>query len=503
MNPSEAYSELVRRSREMALLGSCGSVLGWDEQTYMPPGGAEHRAGQLALLAGLHHQQATDPRLGDLLGEVEGSPVVADPESPEAVNVREWRRSYDRRVKLPRSLVEELARVTSEAHPVWVKARELRDFETFRPVLGTVVALKRQEADCLGPGGDRYDALLDEYEPGARSADIASMFDSLRPELVRLVTAVLDSRVKPDASLLDRDYPVDRQRVLGELAASWIGFDFHRGRLDVAAHPFCSGIGPGDTRMTTRYDPRDFTESFFGVLHETGHGLYDQGLDPEHQGTPMGDAVSLGVHESQSRLWENFVGRGRSFWDYAFPIARGLFPAALGGVDRDAFHQAINRVEPSLIRTQADEVTYNLHILIRFRLERALIGGDLPVDELPDAWNAAYREDLGVVPRHDAEGCLQDVHWSAGLFGYFPTYTLGNLFAAQIHQAASRDLGGLDGPASRGDHAALLGWLRDRIHRQGQRFRPPTLIERATGEPPSSTYLVHALNVKYRALYAI
>jgi carboxypeptidase Taq len=499
MDVRAVYEEMVRRSREITLLGSCSSLLGWDEQTFMPPGGADHRSRQVALLAGMTHAKATDARIGELLETLESEHANLD--GPEAANVREWRRAYDRLVKLPRDLVEEIARETSIGQQVWVEARKRRDFRHFRPALVTIVGLKRREAECLGIGDEPYDALLDAYEPGARGRELDSMFDGLRSALVPLIGLILDSGKRPDATILDRDYPVDRQRHFGELMAAKIGFDFTRGRLDTAAHPFCSGIGPGDTRLTTRYDPRDFTESFFGILHETGHGLYDQGLDPAHEGTPMGEAVSLGIHESQSRLWENAIGRSLAFWDYAFPLAQGFFPGSLSDVSPDALRLAINEVRPSLIRTQADEVTYNLHILIRFRLERTLIAGDLPVDEVPTAWAEAYRSDLGVSPAHDGEGCLQDIHWSAGLFGYFPTYTLGNIYAAQLEDAARRDLGDVDGAIGRGDFHDLLGWLRDRVHRHGQRFRPTDLIARATGQTPSNSPLIRYLNEKYCAVY--
>lgn len=499
-----AYEELVRRAREVSVLGSCSALLGWDEQTYMPRGGAENRGNQLALLAGLLHDRATDPRVGELLTAVEGTELTADPESAEAVNVRELRRSFDRQTRLPRSLVEGLARATSKAHHDWLAARRERSFALLRPALEAVFGLKREEAACLsGIGSDPYDALLDEYEPGARVADLARLLEALRAELVPLVGSIAGSGRGPDVSILARSYPVDRQRVFAEAAAAAVGFDFDRGRLDTTEHPFCTGIGPGDTRITTRYDPRNFSDAFFGVLHEVGHGLYDQGLDPAHHGTPMGEAVSLGVHESQSRLWENLVGRSRAFWAYWFPIARRVFREALGDVDPDAFHFAINQVGPSLVRVQADEVTYNLHILIRFALERDLISGDLRVADLPGAWNDRYRDDLGVVPTNDLEGCLQDVHWSAGLVGYFPTYTLGNLFAAQLFETATADLGDLSAGLSRGDASGLLGWLREKVHRHGQRYRSAALVERVTGRPPEHGPLVRALRARYGALYGV
>jgi len=502
VGPQAEYDELVRRSRERALLGSCSSLLGWDEQTYLPRGGSSYRGDQMALLAGLHHERATDPSLGDMLARVEGSPLAAVPGSVEAANVREWRRQYDRSTKLPRALVEEIARATTVAQGEWVAARAASDFARFRPWLEAIVGLKRREAECLSAAGSvPYDALLDEYEPGASVADLGVLFESLRAVLVPLVEAIAGSHRNRPAKPEHADYPVDRQRIFGEAVAGAIGFDFGRGRLDVAAHPFCSGIGPGDCRITTRYDPKDFTDGFFSILHEVGHGLYEQGLDPSHQGTPAGEAVSLGVHESQSRLWENAVGRSRAFWEHWLPLARQVFRDPLHAVDLDAFHASINRVEPSLIRVQADEVTYNLHILIRFELEQALIGGDLPVADLPLAWDEKYRRYLGITPPDAASGCLQDIHWAAGLFGYFPTYTLGNLYAAQLHARADADLGGLDPAIARGDFAGLLGWLRERIHRQGQRYRAADLIRLATGESLDHRPLIRSLRAKFAPIY--
>lgn len=496
-----AYEELIQRSREQSLIASCSSLLGWDEQTYMPIGGAGHRGEQLAMLAGLSHDRATDPRVGDLLATVEGSKLVDDPESPEAVNVRELRRTFDRLTRLPRSLVEELARATSKAHQEWITAKRERNFETLRPSLETIFSLKRDEAACLGGGDEPYDALLDEYEPGANSRALAEVFSALREELVPLVASIAGASRRPDPDILHRDFPVDRQKIFAEAAASAIGFDFRRGRLDTTEHPFCTGIGPGDTRITTRYDTRNFSDAFFGVLHEVGHGLYDQGLDLEHHGTPMGEAISLGIHESQSRLWENIVGRSRSFWGYWYPLARQVFRDALGDVPLEQFHFAINEVKPSLIRVQADEVTYNLHVLVRFELERALLSGDLAVTDLPSAWNEKYTQYLGVTPTHDGEGCLQDVHWSAGLIGYFPTYTLGNIFAAQLFTQAWDDLGDLPGSFSSGEFAGLLDWLRVHVHRHGQRFRSAELVTRLTGIPPSQDALVQTLRSKYSELY--
>jgi carboxypeptidase Taq len=503
MRARAAYDELVRWARHEALLASCAELIGWDEETYMPRGGVVHRGNQMALLAGLLHEQATGPRVGELLAAVEGSPLTRDPLAAAAVNVREWRRTYDRLTRLPRRLVEEIARTASLAQQEWTAARRDASFAHFRPWLEKMVALKRREAECLGPPGAAYDALLDEYEPGATSRELGRLFDALRHDLVPLAAAIAGARRRPDASLLHREYPVDRQRIFGEAVAAAVGFDFHGGRLDTAPHPFFSSIGPGDCRITTRYALHNFSDAFFGILHEVGHGLYEQGLDPAHHGTPLGEAVSLGMHESQSRLWENVVGRSRPFWEHFFPRARQVFHETLADVTLDAFHFAVNHVAPSPVRVQADEVTYNLHILVRFELEQALLGGDLPAADLPGAWNEAYRHYLGVTPPSDVEGCLQDGHWAAGQIGYFPTYTLGNVFAAQLVARAREELGDLDRQFARGEFSGLLGWLRDRVHRHGRRFPAVRLIEYAAGAPPDHGPLVQALRAKYGELYGV
>jgi carboxypeptidase Taq len=503
MNIQATYDDLIRRTRETSLLGSCMALLSWDEQTYMPPGGLENRSNQSALLAGLHHERATDPVLGDLLARLEDSELVRETDSPEAVNVRELRRAYDRATRLPKSLVEELARTTSHARHAWLEARHDSDFALFAPWLKEIMHLKRQEAECFGFEVSPYDPLLDEYEPGATSRDITALFAALRAELVPLVQAIAGSPRQADPSILQREFPVDRQRQFGEAAATALGFDFERGRLDTTAHPFCTRIGPGDCRITTRFRANGFNDAFFGILHEVGHGLYDQGLDAAHHGTPMGEAVSLGIHESQSRLWENAVGRSRSFWEHFFPLARRLFPEALRGVELDDFHFAVNHVARSLNRVESDEVTYNLHILVRFELEQALMTGDLLAADVPAAWNEKYHHYLGLTPPNDAQGCLQDIHWSEGLVGYFPTYTLGNLYAAQLFASAAAEFGDLDESFARGEFAELLEWLRSRVHRHGHRYRPARLIAEVTGAPPDHRPLIEGLKRKYGALYGV
>lgn len=497
MLPQAAYEELVRQAREAAVLDSCAELLTWDEETYMPLKGVTHRGNQMALLAGLHHERCTHPRIGELLAAVETSSLVADHESATAANMREWRRSYDRLTRLPRRLVEELARITSLAQQAWQIAHARGEFRRFRPWLEKVLVIKREEAECLGYADEPYDALLEDYEPGARTRQIAELFERLRNELVPLVQSVADQSRRTDAAVLRRVYPVAAQRKFARSVAEAVGFDFQRGRLDDTTHPFFSSIGSGDCRITTRYHEHEFGEGFFGMLHEVGHGLYEQGFDPAHFGTALAEAPSVAVHESQARLWENVVGRCRSFWECFFPQARQAFPEALGDVALDAFLSAVRHVEPTFIRVRADEVTYNLHILLRFDIERDLLTGSLKARELPGAWNEASRRYLGITPTSDLEGCLQDGHWSAGMIGYFPTYTLGNIMAAQLFARAQADLGELDAAFAQGDFRPLLEWLRQHVHRQGARYSATELVARVTGSAQDHRPLLRALCDRY------
>jgi carboxypeptidase Taq len=497
VNPDQAYAELVRLSRDETVLSSCRDVLQWDEEVCMPRGGVEHRAEQMALLAGLVHDRGTDPRYGELLDVAEASSLVSDPESPPAVNVRELRRAYDRERRLPRRLVEESARVTAMASQAWAEARRRDEFKPFARWLDRLFALAREEADAVGYTGTRYDALVDDYEPGMTTDRLVTLFAHLETELVPLVDAVRGAAAPAPAHVLAREFPLERQRLFVEGVASALGFDFEGGRLDVGNHPFCTAIGPGDVRIALRYYPRNFARGFFAVLHEVGHALYDQGLDRAHYGTPMGEAASLGLHESQSRLWENLVGRSKGFWVHFYPQLQNAFHEALHDISLETFRRVINHVAPSIIRVQADEVTYDLHIVIRFELERALLAGDLRAADLPGAWSDLYRRYLGVTPDNDRSGCLQDGHWSEGLIGYFPTYTLGNVYAAQLFDAAERAVGPLEDAFAAGDFRSLRDWLGEHVHRHGQRYAVASIIERATGSAPDPSALIASLSRRY------
>jgi carboxypeptidase Taq len=502
-NANKTLEELYGIIKKAAILSSCAGVLEWDERTYMPNKGATHRSDQKALLLGMVHEQFTSKRVGELISEAEASGLAKDESSTDAVNIRELRRQYDKNVKIPKSLVEELARVTTLAESAWIEARKKRNAEEFLPWLEKVIELKRQQAQAVGYKKEPYDALLDDYEPGETAENIRNVFDGLKAQLVEIVGAIAQSNRKPNVAILEREYSIEKQAILGKMAAATIGFDLEGGRIDITTHPFCSGLGPGDTRITTRYNLNHLGQALFGIMHETGHALYDQGLDPKHYGLPMGESVSLGIHESQSRMWENLVGRSKPFWVYFFPITQKIFWESLGDVKLDEFYFAINDVRPSFIRVEADEVTYNLHILLRFEIEHAIFSGELKTNDIPAVWNEKFKSYFGITPPDDAQGCLQDVHWSSGLIGYFPTYTLGNLYAAQFFAKAKKDIGNLDEQFANGQFEQLLGWLRKNIHRHGQRYRAEELVRQVTGEPLKPSYLIKYLKDKYSPLYGI
>jgi carboxypeptidase Taq len=493
--------ELYDINREAAVLSSCNSVLHWDERTYMPRGGAENRANMISLLSGMVHDKQTSPRIGEILGELLSDGINPKEDSIDAANVRELKRDYDLNVKIPKSLVEELSKTETLAQGKWQEARANADYKAFLPWLEKVVKLRQQMAEALGYEGKPYNAMLDIYEPGATTDEIASTFAGLRDSLVELLEKIRSSRKEPDTTIITRDYDIEKQKQFGAEASKAIGFNYDTGRLDETVHPFCIGFGPGDTRITTRYDKNHFPGAFFGILHESGHGIYDQGLPADHYGTPCGESISLGIHESQSRMWENMVGRSKAFWKHFYPKAQKTFPDALGDVTIDQFYFAINDVRPSFIRVEADEATYNLHILLRFEIESSFFNGDLKLADIPFTWNEKFESYFGIKPPDDAKGCLQDVHWSAGLIGYFPTYTLGNLYAAQFFAHADKELGGLHAQFEKGEFKPLFDWLRKNIHSYGRRYRAQDLVKKVTGQPLSHKPLIDYMTKKFGELY--
>lgn len=497
---ANALHDLMEYSRDLYALRSATGLLSWDQETYMPAKAGEGRARAMGALSRVSHQRYSDPRFKDLLETCAGDSSLG---SEEKALVRELMRDRDRMVKVPESLAAEIATTLSLAQRVWAEARPKNDTAAFNPWLEKVIGLRRQEAECLGYEGTPYNALLENYEPGARAADLKTLLTGLKAELVPLLGKILEKTRGERNPLAGKVFPVATQRLFNQRILADMGFDLEAGRLDESAHPFTEGLHPRDVRLTTRYSETDLMSALFSTLHEGGHGIYEQGFPERFHGTPLAEAVSLGVHESQSRLWENQVGRSRDFWSFYYPFLRGLFPAQLEALDLDGFLRAINRVEASFIRVEADEVTYNLHIVLRFELELHLFGGELEAKDLEAAWNEGMRRNLGVVPDSPSTGYMQDVHWSCGLLGYFPTYTLGNLRSAQFFSAVRGDLPGLGGDIRQGRFGGLKAWLEEKVHRHGRRFPGDELMEKATGQRTATAPFMDYLKEKYSSLYGI
>ncbi|MFK5921400.1 MAG: carboxypeptidase M32 [Verrucomicrobiota bacterium] len=492
----EEYKKLIGLSEELTLLGDTSALLGWDQETMMPAKGVEYRAKQMAYLSGKSHDLWVRPEVGEWIAACEEEVESHEEDKDQCANVRDWRFDYDRATVLPRDLVVEFQETSALGKATWAEAREKSDFSIFAPHLEKLVDLSKQQAECYGYDECAYDSLLEGFERGARASELTKVFAELRPELVALGKEISERGPRVADDLLAGDYPIEKQQAFNREVATAIGFDFDSGRIDTAVHPFCSGVGPLDTRLTTRYDLQDFTSSLFGVLHEAGHGMYDQGLPADKHHLPVGRAISLGIHESQSRLWENHVGRSREFWQYWLPKAAGYFPH-LAALSLDDMVYAVNKSAPSFVRVEADEVTYDLHIMLRFEVEQAIFSGELAVADIPAVWNERMKEMFALQVPDDAQGCLQDIHWSMGMFGYFPTYSLGNLNASQLTAAAKRDCPAIEEQIAAGDCSALLKWMGEKIHRPGSRYLPGELIERATGETTSSAAHLKHLRDRY------
>lgn len=496
---SEQFSALRTHLHQASLLASAAELLQWDERTMMPAQATEFRAEQVAFLSGRAHAMRTSDQIERWLDRLTNWSAADDPHSDIGATVRLAREDYEKQRRLPGPLVEAIASAAVRGQSCWDVARRSDDYALFQPALDEMILLQRQAGELLAnPGQSAYEALLDQYEPGAQVNQLGEVFAGLRLELVKLLGEVAASPRQVDDRLLSRKYAVGGQRQLSQTLAAAIGFDFQRGRLDETSHPFCTSLGPSDCRILTRYDEDWLPGSIFGTLHEAGHGIYEQGLPQDWYGLPPGSYVSLGVHESQSRLWENLIGRSLAFWKHFTPTINSIFSQT---ATPDQWHACFNRVQPSLIRVEADEATYNLHIIVRFELEQALMSGELSTDDLPCAWNDRYASVIGVSPPSAADGVLQDVHWSAGLFGYFPTYTLGNLIAAQLHQAADTALGGLDLQIEQGDFAPLMTWLRENIHVHGRKYTADELVRNATGRSLSAEPLIASLRQRYALVY--
>ena len=487
-----AYDDLMAFQRDTEALGQIAGRLGWDQETMMPHGATPQRAEEHAAMANVLHARRIDPRVGDWLANAEATSDVAKS------NLRHIKRSFDRTTKVPARLATELAKTTSLAHRVWAQARENEDVAAFLPMLEKVVALRREEAACVAGDADPYDALLDDYEPDATGAEIAAMFAALRPRLVNLRQAILD---KPAPQALNHTFDEAGQLALSEKLALAFGYDTNNGRIDKAVHPFSSGSGL-DVRITTRTNPTDPFNCFYSTIHEVGHACYEQGVDADYLLTPLGTGVSMGVHESQSRIYENQLGRSRAFTGWLYGQMRDQF-GDFGIADEDAFYACVNRVSDGFIRTEADEVQYNLHVLLRFDIERSLMSGDLAVGDLESAWNDRFAADFGYKVDKPSNGVLQDVHWSEGLFGYFPTYTLGNVYAGCLNAAMRNAVPNIDDDLAQGKTSKATAWLRENIQQHGALYTPKDLMTRATGAAPSEGPLLDYLEAKFSDIYGL
>lgn len=491
---------------EIKTLNYVQAVLGWDQQILLPERAVNERAEQLALLASMVHSKETSSEIGKLLEKLganeenpSGSPDLSE---FDRAYVRAFYRDYRLATRIPADLIEKIARVTSVAQSVWAEARKKSDFSLFESNLEEIVDLALRVADHLGYDDHPYDALIDQFEPGMKTADISNIFRELREGLVPLVRKIGEAR-QLEHGFMRKSFPASAQEAFGRRVLDAMGYDTKRGRLDTSVHPFTTSLGPDDVRITTRYLEDNVTSSLFSIIHEGGHGLYELGFSKELRGTRLHDAASLGIHESMSRFWENVVGRSRAFWHHFYPIAKEHFAEQLSGVDVEQFYRAINRVEPSHIRVEADEVTYSLHVILRFELERMLVGRELKVKELPDAWREQSQDLLGIVPQHDSDGVLQDIHWSGGAIGYFPTYALGNVYGLQFVSRLREDMPDFDDQLRAGELGGIRRWLDENVHSKGRTRTPKELCEEISGKPLTARYFIDYLNEKYSGIYSL
>ena len=497
---SEKLEQLKERLGEVEDIGRAASVLGWDQQVNMPPGGSEARGQQLATLSKIAQEKFIADEVGRLIDDLKKELDGAD--TDEAALVRVAARNYDKAKRVPPSFIAEQAIATSKAFDAWLEARGKSDFSIFQPHLEKVVELVHKYVSFFPPGDHPYDTLLDDYEPGMKTSDVKAIFDRLRPKQVKLIKAIAASKqVKSD--FLFKKYNEKKLNDLGVQVITKFGYDWTRGRQDKAPHPFESNFSVNDVRITTRYEEENPLAMLFSTMHEAGHALYEQGVNPAYERTPLAGGTSLAIHESQSRMWENLVGRSLPFWEHFYPSFKKTFASQLEGVSLKSFYRAINRVEPSFIRVNADEATYNLHIMLRLELEIGMVEGTIAVRDLPEIWNTKMQEYLGITPPNDAQGVLQDIHWSSGLIGYFSTYALGNLVSAQLWEKIKKDIQGLEDQIRKGDFSELLAWLRKNIHRHGQKYEPQRLVEMVTGSTISPEPYVRYLTKKYSEIYGL
>ncbi len=498
----DTYFTLISRLKENSRLGGIMGILHWDQEVIMPTGASESRAQQIGTLAGIMHEKTTHPEVGKLLDKLSLTDENGFTPS-EWANIREARREFDMATQIPQKLVSQIAELSSRAHHVWVKARSENKFSDFAPVLKQLVALKIQWAGYVLPAMHPYDANIDAYERGTTQKDITPIFDKLKAELIPLIKSIQESNYRPDARFLSGQFPIDKQESLGRKISTEMGFRFDQGRMDVSVHPFCGGSHPTDVRITTRYQPDNFIESLYAVIHETGHGLYEQGRMENDRDLPVSEALTMAIHESQSLFWERMVAQGKPFCARYLPLIAEAFTDNFKAVTFEQFYEAVNVSAPSLIRVEADEVTYPLHVILRYELEKGLFDGSIQVEHLPEMWNAKMKEYLGVEPPTDTLGVLQDTHWSGGAFGYFPSYTLGAIYACQFYQALKRAKPDFEKQIEMGNLAPVRDWLRIKIHQQGRLLSVPKLVKQVTGETLNPEIFLDYLKNKYRQIYRL
>jgi carboxypeptidase Taq len=497
---SEKLKKLKEILGEVSDLNHAGSVLGWDQNVYMPPGGGEARGQQLATLGKIAQEKSTSDEVGTLIEDLKKEYSGGD--SDEAALVRVAARTYDKAKRVPAEFIAEQAIVTTKAFEAWVEAKGRSDFSIFRPHLEKVVELVQRYVSFFPPADHPYDTLLDDYEPGMKTAEVQEIFNNLRPKQVDLIRKISSARQVND-KFLKRKYNERKVWDFGEVIITQFGYDWKRGRQDKAPHPFETSFGVGDVRITNRFEENNPLATLFSAMHEAGHAMYEQGVNPAYERTSLANGTSLAIHESQSRMWENLVGRSLPFWEHFYPQLKKLFPSQLDGVNVKSFYKAINKVEPSFIRVNADEATYNLHIMLRLEMEIGMVDGSMKVKDLPEIWNAKMREYLGITPANDAQGVLQDIHWSGGSVGYFSTYALGNLVSAQLWEQINRDIKDLEDQIRKGKFDVLLAWLREKIHIFGHKYDPQDLVQRITGSKIDSAPYVRYLTKKYSDIYGL
>lgn len=503
---SDAQNTVVSFKALIAKIKQYNEAIGliyWDLRTGAPKKGVERRSEVIGTLSSEVFRLVTSDEMKGYLEALEDGSVHQSLDEITKAMVREARRDYDVAVKIPPERHQAFVVLTTQAESVWEEAKKKSDFALFKPFLEKIVAFQREFIGYWGYKEHPYDTLLDQYEPGATVQMLDPLFKELREKIVPLVQTIVDSPVKPKTEIVKQAFPIEQQRAFCRFILGKIGYDFEAGRLDDTSHPFAIGLNPGDVRVTNRYNPNDLREALFGAIHEGGHALYEQNFGKELFGTNLADGASMGIHESQSRFYENIIGRSLAFWEAYFGDLQQYFPEQLSGVSVEDFHFAVNESIPSLIRTEADELTYNLHIMIRYELEKRLLTGDLQVAELPSVWKEMMREYLSVEPKNDAEGVLQDAHWAGGSFGYFPSYSLGNLYAAQLEHQLRKEHPDYEERIRKGEILMIREWLTDKVHRFGKMLRPQEIIRQATGEPLQARYLIDYLTKKYKELYLL